>query len=247
MEAQTGEHHMRSRTKLAGGAAWLCILVAIALLLLLDDKRWGAAAFGLSLALAIAFAVLEMRSAPPAAASAKPRAAEALPVAGEPHEALPVHPATGLYRRWIFRERLEGEIARASRHHHELTVVLLEPEDVLDDPTPDTYTRASRTLRRALRSSDFAAQFDDKRFVILLPETDEAQAQEAGRRLLSALQSSGEPPVRWLGAVVSYPDDGEDANHLLDRAAMALRQGRVASARKAVSEHGPEDASPESA
>lgn len=241
-------HYMRLRTKLAGATAWLCLLLALALLLLLDDKRWGAAALGLSVSLAGVFAVLEIRSAPPAdGASAKSQAAEPPPVAREPHEALPVHPATGLYRRWVFRERLEGEIARASRHHHELTVMLLEPEDVLDEPTPDAYTRASRSLRRALRTSDFAAQFDDQRFVILLPETDEAQAQAAGRRLLAALQSSGEPPIRWLGAVVCYPDDGEDADHLLDGAARALRQGRVESARKAVSEAAPEDASPESA
>ncbi len=238
---------MRLPARISGAAAVLCLLLSLSLLLAFEDPRWGASALALFSSLAGAFALLEKRSAGAAGLTGEVSAPERSPDAGEREQSLPVHPVTGLYRLWIFRQRLDEEIARAARHHHELAVVLLEPVDLLWEPTPEAYARASKALRRALRTGDFAAQFDDERFVVLLPETERAQAQEAGRRMLSILRSSSEPPMRWRGALITYPEDGNDPDQLLDRAATALRRGRLESATRAAQQPDPEETPPETA
>ena len=56
----------------------------------------------------------------------------AAPVAVE--GGLPVHPITGLYRWWVFRDRVMEEIARAERQQRGLALVLLEPGDLFNKP-----------------------------------------------------------------------------------------------------------------
>ena len=141
-----------------------------------------------------------------------------------------MYPSTGLYRWWVFRQRLAEEIARADRYQHSLVVVLLEPANLLADPTDEAYARAAKAMRQSLRFSDFAGQFDEERFLALLPETDRAGAQAIGHRLLADLRSASDPPVRWWGVFVSYPEDGANPDALIDRAFMTLKQGRLESA-----------------
>jgi GGDEF domain-containing protein len=130
----------------------------------------------------------------------------------------------------VFRQRLAEEIARAGRYQHSLVVVLLEPANLLADPTEEAYARAAKALRQSLRLSDFAGQFDEERFLVLLSETDRAGAQVIGQRLLADLRSASDPPVRWRGVLVSYPEDGANPDALIDRAFGTLRQGRLESA-----------------
>ena len=148
----------------------------------------------------------------------------------EEGEGLPVYPSTGLYRWWVFRQRLGEEIARAERYQRSLVVMLLEPANLLAEPAEEAYARAAKALRQSLRFSDFAGQFDEERFLALLPETDREGARVVGHRLLADLRSSSEPTIRWRGVLVTYPEDGADADRLIDRAFVTLRGGRLESA-----------------
>ena len=149
-----------------------------------------------------------------------------------PQESMPIHALTGLYRWWVGRQRLLEEIARADRFDQSFAVVVLEPADLVEEQTPEIYGLAGRALRRAIRIYDFAAQYDDARFVALLPGADREGARAACKRLLAELRSASMPQVRWRGALATYPEDGTTPNELLDRALITLRRGRLESATK---------------
>ena len=222
-----GEHLL---AWLAALGAVLDLVVAGVLFLALDEPQWGAVVLALPVGLGGAFALLQLRSGAGGAPS-QDREAPAPPrIPDETGEGLPVYPSTGLYRWWVFRQRLAEEIARADRYQRSLVVVLLEPANLLADSTDEVYARAAKALRQSLRFSDFAGQFDEERFLALLPETDREGAKIVGHRLLADLRSSSEPPVRWRGALVTYPEDGAGPDTLIDRAFMTLRGGRLESA-----------------
>ena len=151
----------------------------------------------------------------------------------ERESGLPVHPVTGLYRWWVFRERAGAEIARAQRHSRILAILLLEPGDLIAEPGNETQLKAADVLRRTIRDGDHAAQFDDARFVVMLPEISTDGARTAANRLLSSLRSSEEPPMRWRAALVSYPMHGSNADELLAQAQKVLQPGRLESSTRA--------------
>ncbi len=143
---------------------------------------------------------------------------------------VPVHATTGLYRWWVFRDRVLEEIARAERQKRDLALVLLEPGDLIDEPTDEARLRAANVLRRTVRNGDFFAQYDDDHFVVMLPEADVNGARTAADRLLSNLRSAAEHSLRWRAALVMYPKHGATPDELIDRAQMVLHPGRLESA-----------------
>ena len=147
-----------------------------------------------------------------------------------PQASMPIHAVTGLYRWWVGRQRLLEEIARADRFDQSFAVVVLEPRDLAKEQPSEIFGLAGRALRRALRIYDFAAQYDDARFVALLPGANREGARTAGKRLLAEVRSASMPQVRWRGALVTYPEDGATPNELLDRALVTLRRGRLENA-----------------
>ena len=208
--------------RISGVSALAGLLLAVGLMLSVEEPRWATTALAASAALSGLFALLEVSARSTVAKESRAQAA-----ARSADDDLPVDPTTGLYRPWIFHRRLAEEVARAARYRHEFAVVMLEPVNLLDKPAPGPYGQAARALRRAIRTCDFAAQFDDLRFAVLLPETEKVGARTAGRRLLSTLQTSSEPTSGWRGALVSYPADGDQPSALLNRANIALRRSRV--------------------
>jgi hypothetical protein len=217
---------------LIGAIAVLGVLIATALVLAFEEPRWGFLALALSTMLVVALGLVKRRAARPADASRAPEAPEPATVSEEPQTGLLVYPTTGLYRWWVFRQRLIEETARADRYKRHLAILLVEPANLVEKPPPEAYATAAKALRRALRTSDFAGQYDEDRFVILLPETDKEGAQAAGQRLLATIRSSSEPQTQWRGALLTYPQDTADPDALLDRALIALRRGRLESATK---------------
>ena len=229
MNAVEQRDRARSPAWLALTMAVFCLAIAIALMLVVDSIRLAAAA--LALAAVLNGAAFYLRR-PGYSESSEVGGAEsaATPVRSEPESGLPIHPETGFYRWWVFRERAVEEIARAARNERTLAVVLLEPADLLAEPTAEKRAAAARTLRATMRATDFVAQYDDDRFVILLPETDHRGTQVASKRLVEALNTFDDPPLRWRAALVSYPKDGSNPNELLEQAQRLLRPGRLESA-----------------
>ncbi len=149
---------------------------------------------------------------------------------GEVESGLPVHPITGLYRWWVFRDRVMEEIARAERRQRSLALVLLEPGDLFDKPPDEARLQAANILRRTVRNGDFFAQYDDDRFVVMLPEIEADGARTAANRLLSSLRAHEELSLRWRAALVMYPDHGATPGELMDQAQRVLQPGRLGSA-----------------
>lgn len=101
---------------------------------------------------------------------------------------------TQVYNRRHFMELARREVARAHRTGHSLSLVMLDLDhfktinDTYGHPAGDeVLRRAVNCLRTSLRQSDILARYGGEEFVILLPETDHAQAQQGAERLRSTL------------------------------------------------------------
>jgi diguanylate cyclase (GGDEF)-like protein len=98
-------------------------------------------------------------------------------------EAAFIDPLTGLWNRRALDRDGERAVAQAARYGRPLSVVALDVDrlKVVNDQQghaagDDLLRRLSHTLTRELRSSDTAYRIGGDEFVLLLPETDPAQA-----------------------------------------------------------------------
>ncbi|MDR5683626.1 MAG: diguanylate cyclase [Armatimonadota bacterium] len=152
-----------------------------------------------------------------------------------------IDPTTGLYTSSRMRLSLVEEVARAQRYGRPLTLVAMQIDNLREieaahgpKAAAEAVTQIARQMLSQVRRFDHLAEDEPGRFLLLLPETDAARAAVALRRLLS---SSSRPPilapngqeVRFTlsGAVVSYPQDGESAEALLEAVKATLRRAEL--------------------
>jgi diguanylate cyclase (GGDEF)-like protein len=136
-------------------------------------------------------------------------------------------PLTGLYNRRIFNESLDKELTRAKRYGHPLTLVILdlhrfkEVNDMHGHPKGDEVLRAAAaTLRKAMRSSDYAFRIGGDEFALLLPQTDAPQAIALSRRIGVVFAEAIRPlqmsvSVSIDHGVATCPEDGDQAEQLI--------------------------------
>jgi diguanylate cyclase (GGDEF)-like protein len=136
-------------------------------------------------------------------------------------------PLTGLYNRRLFGESLEKELNRARRYGQPLGLVILDLHDFKEvndkhgHPRGDDVLRATAaTLKKALRTSDFAFRIGGDEFALLLPQTDSAQALALSRRVGAAFAEAIQPlqlavSVGMDHGVAVYPQDAEQADQLI--------------------------------
>ncbi len=144
---------------------------------------------------------------------------------------------TRLSNRRVFRQSLHGEILRCQRYGLVLSVLLLDLDGfkAVNDACGHLFgdlvlERVGRLLRRSVREADLAARYGGEEFAVLMPETDRIGAYVVGerirRRVLGAFAAEPtagrEVRLTLSGGVASYPDDGIDAESLLERADRAL-------------------------
>jgi diguanylate cyclase (GGDEF)-like protein len=130
-------------------------------------------------------------------------------------------PLTGLYNRRFFDDYFEKELNRSARYSHRLALVVFdlhrfkEVNDRYGNPQGDVLLQmAAATLRKSLRTSDYAFRIGGDEFALLLPQTDTEQTAALSRRLRAAYASSIEPlqlgvPLALDYGLAVYPDDGE--------------------------------------
>ncbi len=122
---------------------------------------------------------------------------------------------TGLCVNWYFRLRVEEEMARATRYGQPFTILRVT------SPTPEGLDGARLTLKRWLRSVDYAGDLGDE-LAVMLPATDRSGATIVAERLASTV-----PDVEFR--LAQYPVDGttiaqllgEDEWHVSDAAALS--------------------------
>lgn len=134
---------------------------------------------------------------------------------------------SGLYNRRIFTESLDKELTRAKRYGHPLTLVILdlhrfkEVNDMHGHPKGDEVLRAAAaTLRKAMRSSDYAFRIGGDEFALLLPQTDSPQAIALSRRIGAVFTDAIRPlqlnvPVSIDHGVSTCPEDGDQAEQMI--------------------------------
>jgi diguanylate cyclase (GGDEF)-like protein len=136
-------------------------------------------------------------------------------------------PLTGLYNRRLFEEQFEKELNRASRYTEHLGLVMLdlhrfkEVNDLYGHPRGDALLQmAATTLRKSLRTSDYAFRIGGDEFALLLVQSDAEQAGTLARRLRTNFATAIEPMQMsvTLGldyGVSVYPVDGDQRETLV--------------------------------
>lgn len=134
---------------------------------------------------------------------------------------------TGLANRRSFLIRLVSEMARSRRGGGGLSVVLLDLDgfkainDVHGHVVGDeVLILVSATLRCAMRASDLAARFGGDEFILMLPETTAAKAEQVLDRLKAVEISvpnreGGGSRLTFCWGIATFPEDGQDPDRLL--------------------------------
>jgi diguanylate cyclase (GGDEF)-like protein len=145
-------------------------------------------------------------------------------------------PLTGLPNRRALDEYLEAELSRAARFARPLTVGLLDCDgfkrlnDESGHHTGDTALRQiGALLRRELRAYDGVFRLGGDEFVVVLPETDQAGAEQVFERLRTSFAHEVERRFPGLTAclgVVVFASAPENAAECLQRADEAMYRAK---------------------
>lgn len=139
-------------------------------------------------------------------------------------------PLTGLYNRRLFEEYFEKELNRARRYSHHLALIILDLHEFKEVNDRHGHQQgdlvlqaAASTLRKSMRTSDFAFRIGGDEFALLLPQSDPDQAATLGRRLRANFQAAVQPmrvdvPLGLDYGLAIYPQDG-DQREVLTRVA----------------------------
>jgi len=139
---------------------------------------------------------------------------------------------TGLLNRRGFEERLDAELARATRAERPLALILGDVDhfktvnDRLGHPAGDAVLlRVASVLEGVGRRGDTVARFGGEEFVFIVPDADADMAFELAERARVALERTfaDEPiPLTASFGTVAFPHDGTTADSLLETADRAL-------------------------
>jgi diguanylate cyclase (GGDEF)-like protein len=103
---------------------------------------------------------------------------------------------TGLANRREFERVMEREVALAERHGRQLTVMMIDVDNLKKINDRGGHTAGDAALRlvaqkllRVVRASDVCGRLGGDEFAVAMPETDLHKAREVARRLRAAIQN----------------------------------------------------------
>jgi diguanylate cyclase (GGDEF)-like protein len=143
---------------------------------------------------------------------------------------------TGLYNRRLFEEYFAKELNRSKRYGQHLALVLMDLHRFKD--VNDRYGHlagdqalqaAASTLRKTLRTSDYAFRIGGDEFALLLPQADPEQASALARRLRASYEATTLPmqlelPLALDFGVAVFPEDADQKDSLVRLADERLYQ-----------------------
>jgi diguanylate cyclase (GGDEF)-like protein len=136
---------------------------------------------------------------------------------------------TGLFNRRFFFDRWEAECERAKRYGRDLSVMMVDlngfkrVNDLMGHAMGDTVLQmAAHELRLRLRRSDILARFGGDEFVVALPETGLAQAEQAAEKIrklsIRIPWAPAEVGLVRMSAGVAQLHNDEGAQEVIQRA-----------------------------
>ena len=148
---------------------------------------------------------------------------------------------TGVLNRRSLLERLEVQIADATRHGETFGVVMCDVDGLkaVNDSAGhlvgnEVLRTLARAMRHASRSEDVVARFGGDEFVLLLPRTGPLPAQAIVGRIAARLR---EERYMWAGqanelprasfGIAWFPIDGRDADTLISTADARMYEDKV--------------------
>lgn len=150
-------------------------------------------------------------------------------------------PLTRLLNRRAFVQRLDGEVARATRYGRSVGLVIADLDrfkqlnDRFGHACGDAALVAfARVLARALRKPDAAFRIGGDEFAMLLAEATDEDARLVVERVQSLLEELGAPDEPWLSEMsasfgcAACPDDARDTQTLFRLADEALYDAKRA-------------------
>lgn len=142
---------------------------------------------------------------------------------------------TGLYNRRVMMERLEGEITRARRFNHEVSLLALDLD--LFRNYNEAYGQASGDevlktvgdiLKNVIRKIDIVARYEDDVFAAVLVETNKDSGTQLAEKLRKLVSDCPFPhgKITLSGGLATFPGDASDSQGLLEVALAASIQAR---------------------
>lgn len=144
-------------------------------------------------------------------------------------------PLTGLFNRRVFDRRLQEEERRAARHRRPLSLLMIDVDDfkLINDvyghaEADELLKSLAETAAAAVRKIDLLARYGGEEFVVLLPDTDLAEAVLSAERVRKALrdrfalEDGGRRTVTVSIGVAAFGDGRPGGPSLLERADAAM-------------------------
>ena len=140
---------------------------------------------------------------------------------------------TGVFNRGHLDERILGELGRAQRVQRPLSIAMLDVDrfkefnDRYGHAAGDAGLRAvADRVRLMTRRSDVLARYGGEEFVLLLPDTGpdialeklEEIRVEVESMLIELPRGQGSVALTLSAGIATYPDDGTNADELVDEA-----------------------------
>lgn len=143
-------------------------------------------------------------------------------------------PLTGLGNSRRFREALDAEFKRSGRTGRSFSIVFVDVDDFKKVNDRLGHVAADRvlcaigsTIEDQLRSSDLVCRWGGDEFIILLPETERAEASLVADKLRHEIWRNPECGGATISlGVACFPGDGVDYDHLVASADRALYQSK---------------------
>lgn len=148
---------------------------------------------------------------------------------------------TALFNHRYFKEHLEQELYRASRHHSEVSLIMIDIDyfkrynDTFGHPAGDVLLRAvARILKENIRKIDIAARYGGEEFALVLGETNKTAASMVAEKMRRMVETS---PFEGLPAhnnghitislgIATFPLDATNPNDLIAMADQRLYQAK---------------------
>ena len=156
---------------------------------------------------------------------------------------------TGMYNKRYFTDVFNAEVERAKRCDHQLSIFMMDLDnfkhynDSHGHPAGDELLmQLSSIIKESIRKTDIACRYGGEEFVVILPETTKEGAMIVAEKLVGAINShpfphAAEQPLGFVSTsigVATFPDNGLDAEHLLEVADNALYVAKTEGRNRAV-------------